>query len=183
MRTTPRLKVAARLTITSTECEYPVTKPGNSRETIDVSEVADFSVDQQQHAEVEASRKKGFWLVARSPAGCVIDRVILNLQSAASPLHREEEPISVPKSYRRGRFASSDIGTCGDVRSAPNSKCRGRTSVRLRPPGPSSQAGHFFLPWPVFRASYSSARLNSTMEPGPSLRGTAPGTPISRLAV
>ena len=92
-------------------------------------------MDQQQHAEVATSRKKGVWLVARSIAGCVLDRVILNLQRAASPLHREEEPISVPKSYKRGRFASSDIGICGDVRSAPNSKCRGRTSVRLRPPG------------------------------------------------
>ncbi len=42
-------------------------------------------MDQQQHAEVEASRKKGFWLVARSPAGCVLDRVIRNLQMGGFP--------------------------------------------------------------------------------------------------
>jgi hypothetical protein len=48
-------------------------------------------MDQQQQAESETSRIKSVWLVARPSAGCVIDRVIRNLQKAASPRHLEEE--------------------------------------------------------------------------------------------
>src|SRR6266700_4198763 len=98
MRTTPRLKVAARLTVTSTECEYPVTKPGISRETIDVSEVADFSVDQQQHAEVEASRKKRF-LASGSFARRLCDR----------PSHPKPPKGGFPTAPRGGTYFGAEI--------------------------------------------------------------------------
>src|SRR5260370_17076160 len=63
----------------STECEYPVTIPGNPPETIDVSEVADFSVSQRQQAKAETSRKKGAGVVSRPLAGCRKNRAIRNL--------------------------------------------------------------------------------------------------------
>jgi hypothetical protein len=42
----------------SIECEYPVTILGNPRETIDVSEFADFSGDQRQRPKAEEEPKK-----------------------------------------------------------------------------------------------------------------------------
>src|SRR6266849_152866 len=61
-------------------------------------------------AKAGRSRKNGVRLVSRLFAGRRKNRVIRNLQRAASPRHREEEPSSVPRWYRRGRFGSSDIG-------------------------------------------------------------------------
>src|SRR5258708_10785050 len=91
----------------------------NAGETIDVSEVTDFSVNQQQHAKAETSRKKGVRRVSRPLAGCRKNRGIRNLPGAASPRHREEGPTSVPRWYNRGPFGSSDIGICGCQERAP----------------------------------------------------------------
>src|SRR5258707_7445490 len=84
---------------------------GNSRETIDVSEVADFSVNQQQQAKVETSRKKSVRPVSRPLAGCAKKRVIRKLRRAASPRHCEVGPTSAARWDKRGRFESSDIST------------------------------------------------------------------------
>ena len=56
---------------------------GNPRETIDVSEVTDFSANQQQQAKVETSRKKAVRPVSRPLAGCRKKRVIRKLRRAA----------------------------------------------------------------------------------------------------
>ncbi len=95
-------------------------------------------MNQRQPAKTEPSRKRGVRRVSRPLAASKKKRVLRKLRRAASPRHREEGPTSVTKSYKRGRFGSSDIGIWHPCR---------RLSAS------------------VF---WSSAWLNSTMEPRPS---------------
>src|SRR6266851_10493654 len=95
----------------STECEYPVTILGNPPETIDISEVADFSVSQRQQAKAETSRKKGCRGCVSSVGGLAGKSRHPKSPRGASPRHREEGPTLVPKWYKRGRFGSRDVGT------------------------------------------------------------------------
>ena len=88
---------------------------GNPRESIDVSEVTDFSVNQRQQAKTEPSRRRGVRRVSRPLAASKKKRVTRKLRRAASPRRREERPTSVTKSYKRGRFGSSDIGIWASV--------------------------------------------------------------------
>src|SRR5216683_8243493 len=74
----------------STECEYPVTILGNPPETIDVSEVADFSASQRQQAKAETSRKKGC-------RGCVSSVRGLAGKSEASDLSQGRLPLGTAR--------------------------------------------------------------------------------------
>src|SRR5229473_7944373 len=106
----------------STECEYPVTILGNPTETIDVSEVADFSVSQRQQAKAETSRKKGCRGCVSSVGGLQEKSSHPKSPRGASPRHREEGPTSVPKCYKRGQLGSIDIGIWHPCR-----RCRPRS--------------------------------------------------------
>src|SRR5258708_2957417 len=143
----------------STECEYPVTIPGNQRETIDVSEVMDFSVNQRQRAKAETSRKNGVRLVSRPLAGCRKNRAIRPLPGAASPRHREEDLLRC-----RNAISEDNLGQ----------------SILVFGIGVSSPACHPERCEGSALAFWSLPCLNSTIEPGTSLRSAAPATPISR---
>ena len=112
---------------------------GNPRESIDVSEVTDFSVNQRQPSKTEPSRKKGVRRVSRPLAASKKKRVIRKLRRAASPRHREEGPTSVT----RNRISEDNLGQAILVSGHP---CR-RLSAS------------------VF---WSSAWPNSALEPRPS---------------
>jgi len=98
-----------------------VTILGNPRKTIDISEVADFSANQQQRANVETSRKKSVQLVPRPVGGLREKASHPKAPKGASLGTAEEGPTSAPKWYKRGRFGSSDIGTWHPCR-----RCRPR---------------------------------------------------------
>jgi hypothetical protein len=78
--------------------------PGNSRETIDATEVADFSVDQQQPSGAKMSRKKEVRLASGSLPGGEKDRVIRNPQRAPSSRYREDFLTFEGKAYMNGAF-------------------------------------------------------------------------------
>jgi hypothetical protein len=78
----------------STECEYPVTILGNPRETIDVSEVADF-IDELTTTAKGRNEPKKTRMASVSLTGCVV---------AGSPRHREDFLTFKHKAYMNGAF-------------------------------------------------------------------------------